>query len=134
MKRLSFVWLVAGMSVFAGSGALADAIDGNWCHDDGRRMSIKGPEITTPGGTRMRGEYDRHAFAYVVPKGEDGAGGQVLMALIDDETLHVQARDTDQVVAPLQVWRRCSLQVSENHRHRFEGFGHHQVTQRATGG
>jgi len=54
------------VSLFGGA-ALADAIDGDWCHGDGRRLSINGPDITTPGGTHLKGDYDRHHFSYVVP-------------------------------------------------------------------
>src|SRR5262245_46146015 len=49
-----------GLVVLAGAlllaeAACADAIDGQWCYPDGRRFSIRGPEIVTPAGTRMRG-------------------------------------------------------------------------------
>ena len=54
--------------------ALADAIDGNWCHSDGRRFTIRGPEIVTPGGKHMEGNYGRHSFSYTVPAPEPGAG------------------------------------------------------------
>ena len=32
--------------------ARADAIDGHWCHADGRLISIAGPRIVTPGVVR----------------------------------------------------------------------------------
>jgi hypothetical protein len=51
---------------FSGT-ALADAIDGDWCHSDGKRMSISGPAIVTPGGRQMNGDYARHSFSYVIP-------------------------------------------------------------------
>ena len=46
------------MTLFAAGAALialsvpahADAIDGDWCRADGKRMSIHGPAIVTPGG------------------------------------------------------------------------------------
>ena len=47
--------------------AVADVIDGNWCHSDGRRFTIRGPEIVTPGGKRMEGNYSRHWFSYTAP-------------------------------------------------------------------
>ena len=56
--------------------ALADRIDGNWCFTDGRHMSIEGPSIITPGGTRMQGRYNRHGFEYTVPAGEADAGAE----------------------------------------------------------
>ena len=57
--------------------ASADAIDGQWCSPAGKNMKIDGPSITTPGGTKMQGDYDRHSFAYVIPPKEPGAGTKV---------------------------------------------------------
>ena len=53
--------------------ACADAIDGHWCHDDGRRFEIVGPIIVTPARAQTQGRYDRHYFSYVVPLHEPGA-------------------------------------------------------------
>lgn len=95
--------------VTAGS-ALADAIDGDWCrHDEGKRMSIRGPEIVTPGGQRTRGDYSRHAFDYVIPAGEAGAGDKVWIVLLSENLAHArQGSET----APVQVWDRCQPGVS----------------------
>jgi len=84
----------------------ADAIDGDWCYL-GKRLSISGPDITTPGGARMTGEYDRHNFAYVVPAGEAGAGEPVRMAVQDDENMILQ-----QGSAKPQPWTRCRAPTS----------------------
>ena len=61
--------------------ARADVIDGDWCNAAGRQMTIRGPEITTPGGKQARGDYTRHSFSYVVPAGEAGAGETVSIIL-----------------------------------------------------
>lgn len=107
--------VTVGMAIAAGlfasalliSGqAYADAIDGDWCYL-GRHLSISGPDITTPGGTRMTGEYDRHHFAYVVPAGEAGAGEPVRMAVQDDENMILQ-----QGSAKPQAWTRCRAPTS----------------------
>lgn len=92
-------------------GAWADAIDGNWCHSDGRNMSIDGPQIVTPGGKRMAGNYDRHAFTFVAPKGEPKAGSTISMILIDDDTLNltVGGGTAEPAQRKMQVWRRCDL-------------------------
>ena len=90
------------------SPALADRIDGNWCFTDGRHMSIDGPAIVTPGGTRMTGDYDRHGFRYVVPAGEADAGAQVDMTQFDDYT--VQVTTTPPVgAARTEIWKPCDL-------------------------
>ena len=90
----SFAMLLTSVHI-----SLADAIDGDWCKADGKRMRIRGPEIVTPGGNQTRGEYTRHSFSYVVPAGEAGAG--------DNHAR--QGSDT----APVQVWNRCPPGVAE---------------------
>src|SRR5207248_10822970 len=87
--------------------ALADAIDGDWCRADGKRMTIRGPAIVTPGGQRIDGDYTRHSFSYVIPAGEAGAGATVSIQLLSEYLAHAsQGAD-----AP-QEWRRCQPEVS----------------------
>ncbi|MDA0786972.1 MAG: hypothetical protein O3B37_11855 [Proteobacteria bacterium] len=88
----------------------ADAIDGNWCNPAFGHLEILGPQIVTPGGNRISGAYDRHGFRHVVPAGEDRAGAEVDMVLVDDDTMH-------RLVAPgpdakIEVWTRCQARVS----------------------
>lgn len=108
MRSLWMVSVLAASVAYSGV-ALADAIDGNWCHADGRRMTIRGPAITTPGGSQIQGEYDRHAFAYKVPAGEAGAGEQVSMSLRSEYVVDVRQGGPD---APVQTWNRCSATIS----------------------
>src|ERR1700738_1993314 len=68
----------------------ADAIDGDWCKADGKRMKIRGPEIVTPGGNQTRGDYTRHSFSYVVPAGEPGAGEIVSIILRNELLAHAR--------------------------------------------
>jgi len=89
------------------SPAHADAIDGNWCRDDGKRMSIDGPAIVTPGGRKITGDYSRHAFSYVVPGGEPGAGATVSIQLLNEHLAHAR-----QGSGPVEAWRRCARGVS----------------------
>jgi hypothetical protein len=96
--------------------AWADVIDGDWCAtNDGRHLSIKGPEIVTPAGTRMQGDYTRHSFVYVVPQAEPGAGQTVAMQLINEETVNLRmgASVSAAAQAPVQVWHRCAPRVSD---------------------
>jgi hypothetical protein len=88
--------------------ALADAIDGDWCRSDGKRMTIRGPAIVTPGGNQTNGDYNRHFFSYVIPAGEAGAGATVSIQLLGEYLAHArQGAD-----APVQEWRRCQPGVS----------------------
>lgn len=107
-RRLLLIGAV-GAAVFGFSGqALADAIDGDWCRTDGKRMSIRGPAIVTPGGQQTTGDYSRHAFSYIIPAGEAGAGATVSIQLLSEYLAHArQAAD-----APVQEWRRCQPGVS----------------------
>lgn len=98
--------LVALAALFGGP-ALADAIDGDWCHADGRRLSISGPDIVTPGGTRLKGDYDRHHFSYVVPAAEPGAGATIYMILMGELQLRLKPPAGEE-----QLWRRCGKPVS----------------------
>jgi hypothetical protein len=88
--------------------ALADAIDGDWCQSDGKRMSISGPAIVTPGGRQMSGDYGRHSFSYVIPSGEDGAGATMSIQLLGEYLAHARAGAD----APIQEWRRCQPGIS----------------------
>jgi len=117
-KRLRLAVSSAGAGMLlllaASGGALADAIDGDWCRDDGKRMSIDGPNIVTPGGHNIKGDYSRHAFNYVVPPGETGAGETVAIVLLSEYLAHARQ---GAATAPVQVWNRCQPGIS-----RLRGF------------
>jgi hypothetical protein len=88
--------------------ASADAIDGDWCRADGKRMSIRGPAIVTPGGKETQGDYNRHFFSYTIPQGEAGAGSKVSITLLSEYLAHAREGEA----GPLQEWRRCPPGVS----------------------
>ena len=94
--------------------ARADAIDGHWCHADGRLMSIAGPRIVTPQGSEISGDYRRHFFTYHVPAAEPAAGTVVFMTQLNEQTTHVRRGAdlaTAETAAP-ETWHRCSAEVS----------------------
>ena len=97
------------LSMLAGP-AFADAIDGNWCHKDGRHFSIRGPEIVTPGGKQMEGNYSRHFFSYVAPAPEPGAGQTINMTLANENTVFLRLGEAS--AATPEVWVRCSPSIS----------------------
>jgi len=101
--------IAVGATVAAGPAA-ADAIDGKWCFSDGRFMSIDGPKITTPAGTAITGNYDRHAFIYTVPAPETDAGAKIFMVMRDEDTIYVSAHawPGSADAAPTQTWIRCA--------------------------
>jgi hypothetical protein len=101
--------IVSGLLLGSVNPARADAIDGNWCHPDGRRLTIRGRDIVTPGGMRMQGDYTRHSFAYVVPSGEPGPGETVSMILLSEYLMHSRQGGSD---APVQAWNRCPPDIS----------------------
>ena len=107
MKRLIAIALMTTLLCLAGSPAWADAIDGEWCNADGKRLAIAGPAIVTPGGTKMTGNYDRHGFDFVIPAGEPGAGQKMVMVLLGEELM--QSRTGG---GPAQSWKRCGKPVS----------------------
>jgi hypothetical protein len=90
--------------------ARADAIDGDWCAAEGNQhMTINGADITTPGGKQIKGNYTRHAFDYVVPDGEAGAG-ETVNIFLRSEYFAVSRQGTSD--APLKEWRRCAVRTS----------------------
>jgi hypothetical protein len=93
--------------LLAAHPAQADAIDGAWCLDTGMRMMISGPSIVTPAGTKTQGNYSRHAFSYVVPATDPGAGTTVSMLLVNEETVRVRNG-----TAAEETWHRCGPSVS----------------------
>jgi hypothetical protein len=106
MRRTRIGLGVIGLLTMAGvQPAIADAIDGNWCSDDGRRMSITGPSIVTPGGTRTQGSYTRHSFVYTVPASEPESGQEVSMRLMSEIAVQVRVGPVDR---PVQTWHRCT--------------------------
>ena len=107
-SRLRIVLIAAGMLLQMGVGH-ADAIDGDWCTANGKRMSILGEKITTPGGNRINGNYSRHAFDYVVPAGENGSG-EIVNIILRGEYLAISRQGPAE--APAIEWRRCKETVS----------------------
>jgi hypothetical protein len=107
-------WIAGVALLLSAGGALADVIDGNWCHPDGRRISISGPQIVTPGGNRLEGHYSRHFFSYVVPATEKPSGQTVYMALLNEFTVHLRVGAEPSASEPYEEWKRCSPSISEN--------------------
>ena len=108
-------WMVrllpAAALLLSAGAASADAIDGNWCHSDGRRFSIRGPEIVTPGGKLMEGNYSRHWFSYLVPAPEPGVGQTIFMTLANENTVRLRLGEAAPA-ADEEVWVRCAPSIS----------------------
>ncbi len=108
MLRLATIFVsVSIVALAAATPARADAIDGHWCFEV-KRLHINGESIVTPGGRAMKGEYDRHSFAYVSPAGEDFAGQKIALDLVDDDHMSFSFSNTAQP----QTWRRCGPPTS----------------------
>ena len=106
-NRLALLTVAAALGTFA-TPALADRIDGDWCARDGRHITIDGPSIITPGGTKMTGIYDRHHFTYTVPVPETNSGSRIEMTQQSEE-LMVSRRIPAGGGKPvkLETWKRC---------------------------
>ena len=85
--------------------ASADAIDGDWCLG-AANLHIQGPAIRTPGGKDITGDYGRHAFRYQAPAGDQDAGAEVLMRLLNEDTMELMRR-TGSGDGPVETWKRC---------------------------
>jgi len=112
--RTILALIVLAMALLASRGSRADVIDGDWCSPDGKHLAIAGPDIVTPGGTRTTGNYDRHAFSYVVPPRDPNPGFTVAMRLVNEETMQfrIGADATAAAMAPMQVWHRCTTPIT----------------------
>ena len=108
--RLRLIGATIGISalLLTAPPARADAIDGAWCHETALRIMINGPSIVTPAGTKTKGDYSRHAFSYVVPAGEPGAGTTVEMRLLNEQTVQLRAVGS----ASVETWFRCGPTIS----------------------
>lgn len=101
-RRLMFPFALAAL--MQAGAAHADAIDGDWCSTDGQRMSIRGDNITLPSGKQILGNYSRHAFDYVIPSGDSGAGDTVNVILRNEYlAFSRQGANGDRSTE----WRRC---------------------------
>jgi hypothetical protein len=94
--------VVVGVAGFAGP-ALADRIDGEWCHTSGS-LVIEGPKIRTPGGSTIEGTYSRHGFSYKAPPAEPDAGAEISMQLLSEEAMTVSRPNK-----PGETWKRCKV-------------------------
>jgi hypothetical protein len=83
-------------------------------------FEIGGPNIRTPGGSQITGNYDRHGFTYGVPASEDGHGTQIVMVLLNKETVRLTRRpkpgsdasrraDAERQVRCLWSWRNSII-------------------------
>lgn len=88
--------------------ALADAIDGDWCSPEGgKHIRIEGPNIRTPGGKDITGQYGRHDFTYVAPAGDPAPGVTIEMRLMGEHAVRVTERGGTSA-----VWKRCPPGIS----------------------
>jgi hypothetical protein len=95
--------LIGVACLVAASPAVADRIDGEWCHSSGS-LVIEGPKIRTPGGSNIEGNYSRHGFSYKVPAAEPEAGSSIDMQLLSEETMTLTRQGK-----PQETWRRCKV-------------------------
>jgi len=109
LKRLLTPALALTLLCVAAPVVHADSIDGDWCHSDGRSLTIAGSAIRTPGGTSMSGAYGRHDFSYVAPAPEPNKGQTIAMRLMDEHTISVRVSGAE---GPAQTWKRCRLGTS----------------------
>lgn len=89
--------------------ALTAVMDGAWCAQDGRTMIIHGDDVTIPSGKQITGDLSAHAFSYVIPDGEPGAGADVSMSLLNQETLRVTrgVPPGTRAEPEPEIWHRC---------------------------
>jgi hypothetical protein len=112
-KLILTIAIIVTVATFSRT-VLADQIDGNWCFSDGRTFSIQGSSIVTPSGNTITGNYDRHAFSYVVPDLKPNAGVMVAMRQLNQMTINVtqETAPGSGTTSPVQIWKRCTPTTS----------------------
>jgi hypothetical protein len=70
--------------------------------------AIRGPEITTPSGVTLKGNYHRHEFSYIAPPGDADAGTQIDLRLLSEEFMNLY-RLKDGTPGEPELWRRCKV-------------------------
>ena len=111
-RWLPMIPLLAVLLPFTHTPARADAVDGGWCYTDGRRLTIDGPQIVTPGGSRIEGDYQHHSFTYTIPKKEPGGGMIAHIEQLDEGTMHMSYGPGGGDGKPVETWHRCSKETS----------------------
>jgi len=108
-RRLALILTGSTSALIAlSSESFADQIDGDWCFPgDGRNLHIQGDDIVTPNGTETTGDYTRHAFRYVIPGSDPGAGDEINMRQLNDQTMVLLRPDGTE-----ETWKRCNFQTS----------------------
>lgn len=99
LSALVFFFLALGT-------AKADAIDGDWCNQDGSNIFIEGPSIRLSDGTVVMGNNTRHAFSYVAPQGDFEAGREIYFRQRSEEEMR-RVRDPQAMPEHADIWQRC---------------------------
>lgn len=82
--------------------AHADALDGDWCSEEGNKLTIDGKIITTPAGRTIEGVYGRHRFQYTAPVGGWKSGKDIDIRQYSDTRMVLKAGDERET-----EWRPC---------------------------
>ena len=99
--------------IIAAGPAQADGLDGIWCSPDGRRITVDGLAVVSPGGQPATGVYGTVDFSFPVPEGEPDAGAVIWMKLVDENTARVSTVSEQQGEPPPHGrWRRCAYTSS----------------------
>ena len=100
MKLAAFIFALpppVGLSL-----AHADALDGDWCSEEGEKLTINGDLITTPSGQTVEGVYGRHRFQYTAPEGDWKAGMDIDIRQRSDTLMMLKAGEE-----PVTEWGPC---------------------------
>ncbi len=99
--------LAGAVLLAAANPARADAIDGSWCSETGRRIAIEGSAGMLGKGIRIEGQYTRHSYAFTMPPAEADAGAAVEMVLQGETRVRIRIGALEP-----QIWRRCPADIS----------------------
>lgn len=88
--------------------AWADSIDGEWCSPEGgKRLTIDGPTLRTPGGKTIQADYRKYSVTYTAPAGDWEAGQTIDLQFVRRVGVRVTVRGGAE-----SIWKTCPPGVS----------------------
>ena len=105
MKNIAFTFFIAVSAVLVQINfAHADQIDGKWCSLDGKSLNVNFTDVTTPGGNKVKANYNRHHIDFIIPAGEEDEGSKFGADQMNDNQIRVTITEADGESRPPNIW------------------------------
>ena len=86
------------------------AVDGKWCSDDGRTISVNGLTVVAANGLPAVGAYTEKAFYFAEPRADGRAGPEIWMEPKGPDAVRVSVvSEVQKEPPPHDLWSRCGV-------------------------